>query len=193
MWTVLFVVANQIAYTVVVRIASSRHDQRRRRLHGGRQGTGYTVYSGAFLLVDGAARDHHGLAGDRGAAAVLGVRRGRRPARPRPRGRRHVRSTYALVLPASRWSRWWRPTWPTSCGATAPASEAYDAFVPTLSLFAVGLFFFTTHYLMLRGFYALEQNRRVFFIQCAVAATNIVRAVAAHPGSTRRRRPRPAW
>ena len=36
---------------------------------------------------------------------------------------------------------------------------------------------FTAHYLMLRGFYALEQNRRVFWIQCAIAATNIVAAV----------------
>ena len=37
--------------------------------------------------------------------------------------------------------------------------------------------FFTVHYLMLRGFYALERTRTVFWIQCAVAATNIVVAV----------------
>jgi putative peptidoglycan lipid II flippase len=36
---------------------------------------------------------------------------------------------------------------------------------------------FTAHYLMLRGFYALEQTRLVFFIQCGIAATNIVAAV----------------
>jgi putative peptidoglycan lipid II flippase len=37
--------------------------------------------------------------------------------------------------------------------------------------------FFTVHYLMLRGFYALEQNRTVFFVQCGIAATNVVVAV----------------
>jgi putative peptidoglycan lipid II flippase len=31
--------------------------------------------------------------------------------------------------------------------------------------------------MMLRGFYALEQTRLVFFIQCAISATNIVMAV----------------
>jgi putative peptidoglycan lipid II flippase len=36
---------------------------------------------------------------------------------------------------------------------------------------------FTAHYLMLRGFYALEQTRRVFWIQCVIAATNIAAAV----------------
>jgi putative peptidoglycan lipid II flippase len=32
---------------------------------------------------------------------------------------------------------------------------------------------FTTHYLMLRGFYSLERTRTVFWVQCVIAATNI--------------------
>ena len=36
--------------------------------------------------------------------------------------------------------------------------------------------FFTSHYLVLRGFYALEHTRLVFFIQCVVAAVNIALA-----------------
>jgi putative peptidoglycan lipid II flippase len=44
-------------------------------------------------------------------------------------------------------------------------------------LFGPGIVFFTVHYLMLRGFYALELNRTVFFIQCGIAATNVVVAV----------------
>ncbi len=36
---------------------------------------------------------------------------------------------------------------------------------------------FTVHYLMLRGYYALELTRTVFFIQCAVAAVNITAAL----------------
>ena len=62
----------------------------------------------------------------------------------------------------------------------------YDLYVPTLSLFGPGLVFFTVHYLMLRGFYALERTRTVFFIQCGVAATNITAAAGAGP----HRRPR---
>ncbi|CAN5376903.1 hypothetical protein BH09ACT12_BH09ACT12_33490 [soil metagenome] len=44
LWTVLFVIVNQVAYTVVVRLASSGPV-------GGGPGTGYTVYSSAFLIV----------------------------------------------------------------------------------------------------------------------------------------------
>ena len=70
-WTVLFVIVNQIAYTVVVRLASSGtalRRQRRHRLHR--------------LLPDvpdhdGAALDRHRLAGDRDPAPALGARRRR--------------------------------------------------------------------------------------------------------------------
>jgi putative peptidoglycan lipid II flippase len=43
---------------------------------------------------------------------------------------------------------------------------------------AWGMIGFSTYLYVLRGFYALERTRTVFFIQCAVAATNIVVAVA---------------
>ena len=45
-WTVLFVIVNQIAYTVVVRLASSGTAA----LAGG-DGTGYTIYSQTFLIM----------------------------------------------------------------------------------------------------------------------------------------------
>ena len=59
-------------------------------------------------------------------------------------------------------------------GATA---TTFDHYVPSMILFGPGIVFFTVHYLMLRGFYALELNRTVFFIQCAIAATNVVVAL----------------
>jgi len=43
---------------------------------------------------------------------------------------------------------------------------------------SAGVVFFTVHFLMLRGFYALEQTRTVFWIQCAVGVTNIAAAIA---------------
>ena len=44
MWTVLFVVVNQVAYTVVVRLASGGTAD-------GGDGTGYSIYSSTFLIV----------------------------------------------------------------------------------------------------------------------------------------------
>jgi peptidoglycan biosynthesis protein MviN/MurJ (putative lipid II flippase) len=55
--------------------------------------------------------------------------------------------------------------------------DSYDRFVPTLMLFGIGLVFFTIHYLTLRGFYALEQTRTVFLIQCVIAACNVAFAL----------------
>jgi putative peptidoglycan lipid II flippase len=178
LWTVLFVVVNQVAYTVVVRLASSGTIHDTDSCNVGSQGTGYTIYSGAYLLAmvphsiitvslatavlprlsayaaDGDLRDL--------ARAVTGT----------------LRSAYALVLPLVALVPVVAPDLASIVWGYGSASHTYDRFVTTLSLFSIGVFFFTTHYLMLRGFYALEQNRRVFYIQCAVAAANIVAAVA---------------
>jgi len=59
-------------------------------------------------------------------------------------------------------------------GATA---TTFDHYVPSMILFGPGIVFFTVHYLMLRGFYALELNRTVFFIQCAIGLANVVVAL----------------
>ena len=69
-------------------------------------------------------------------------------------------------------------------GAAAPDVENY---VPSLALFGPGLVFFTVHYLMLRGFYALEQTRTVFVVQCACRGDQHPGRVAARE---RHRRPR---
>jgi putative peptidoglycan lipid II flippase len=177
-WTVLFVVVNQIAYTVVVRLASSGTIQGAGGSSGADHGTGYTVYSGAFLL----AMVPHAIITVSLATAVLP----RLSAYAADRDLRALgdavsstlRSTYALVLPVLVMLPVVAPDLASIVWGYGSASATYTRFVTPLSLFAVGLFFFTTHYLMLRGFYALEQTRRVFFIQCAVAATNVVAALA---------------
>jgi putative peptidoglycan lipid II flippase len=63
------------------------------------------------------------------------------------------------------------------------AAADYGNFAPSLALFGLGLVLFTAHYLVLRGFYALEQTRLVFLIQCAIAATNIAAAIALTHGA----------
>jgi putative peptidoglycan lipid II flippase len=168
-WTVLFVVVNQVAYTVVVRLASDGSAD---------GGTGYTIYSNAFLLV----MVPHAIITVSLATAVLpqlaGLASSNRMIGLALAISSTIRSTYALVLPvlallplvahdlASLFFGW---------GA---AKDTFTDFVPTISLFALGVFFFTSHYVVLRGFYALEQNRRVFFIQCVISVVNIVAAVA---------------
>jgi putative peptidoglycan lipid II flippase len=66
-------------------------------------------------------------------------------------------------------------------GATA---TTFDHYVPSMILFGPGIVFFTVHYLMLRGFYALELNRTVFYIQCVIATANVVVAVVLVHGAT---------
>jgi putative peptidoglycan lipid II flippase len=55
--------------------------------------------------------------------------------------------------------------------------ESYRLLITSLALFGPGVLFFTVHYLMLRGFYALERTRTVFWVQCVIATTNIVVAL----------------
>jgi len=178
-WTVLFVVVNQVAYTVVVRIASSgTADAAAGLCHTDQGGTGYTIYSTAFLLVmvphsvatvslatamlprlSAFAADHdlRGLAGQ--VASTL-------------------RTTYAVIVPFAVLLPVIALDLSDVMIGYGAARSSVPAFATTLALFAPGLVLFTTHYLVLRGFYAVERNRTVFFVQCAIAATNVLLAVA---------------
>lgn len=169
-WTVLFVIVNQVAYAVVVNLASSGTSQ-----HA--DGTGYTVYSNSFLI----AMVPHSVITVSLATAIL------------PRlsaaaagddlaglGRQlisTVRLSLVVMVPFAALLPILAPDLAKAVVGYGSASQTYTNLVPTLSLFGVGMVFFTIHYLMLRGFYALEQTRAVFFIQCAVGTTNIVAAL----------------
>jgi putative peptidoglycan lipid II flippase len=182
-WTVLFVIVNQVAYTVVVRLASGGtagstclpgHDH---HAHVPSDATGYTVYAAAFLFVmvphaiitvslatailprlsaKAADGDLTGLAGT--LAGTL-------------RTALVVVIPFAFALPLLAYDA---AKVLFGYGAT---STTFDHYVTSMILFGPGVVFFTVHYLMLRGFYALELNRTVFFIQCAIATTNVVVAV----------------
>jgi putative peptidoglycan lipid II flippase len=171
-WTVLFVVVNQVAYVVVQKLATSG-------AVASPDGTGATVYANSFLVVmvphaivtvslatamlprlsaHAANQDRESL-----AAALSGT----------------LRSALAVIVPFVALLPVIAPDLARVVFAHgAAAANGVDAYVPTLSLFGLGILFFTFHYLVLRGFYALELNRIVFFVQCGVAATNIVAAVA---------------
>lgn len=167
-WTVLFVLVNQIAFVVVNRLASG----------GSAQGdAGITVYSNAYLVV----MVPHSIITVSLATAIL-------PQLSRYASERDfgelawtigstLRNALVVVLPFA-------ALLPVLAGDIAhvlwPKGQLADGsniFAPTLALFAPALVFFTVHYLILRGFYALEGTRTVFWIQCVVAVVNIVAAV----------------
>lgn len=171
-WTVLFVVVTQAAYLVVVKLAS-----------GGTAdgGTGYTVYANSLLIM----MVPHSIVTVSLATAIL----------PRLSSFAHegrlgelgstvgstLRTSLALVLPFA-------VLLPVVAGDVAGfafgwagGEDTAASFAPTLALFGPALAFFTVHYFMLRGFYAMEMTRLVFFIQVAVSVTNVLVATLLVP------------
>ncbi|MCW2842629.1 MAG: integral rane protein MviN [Nocardioides sp.] len=168
-WTVLFVVVNQAAYFVVVNLASGG------TVNGG-DGTGLTVYSSTFLImmvphsvisVSLATAILPRLSALSSAGDLAGLARSLTSA---------LRTALAVVLPFAALLPLVAPDIANVILHGAARAD-YRLYVPSLALFGPGLVFFTVHYLMLRGFYALERTRTVFWIQCGVALTNITVAV----------------
>lgn len=170
-WTVLFVIVNQIAYTVVVRLASGG-------TAADADGTGYTIYANAFLLV----MVPHSIITVSLATAVLprlsAYANGGDLAALGASVTSTIRSTYALVLPVLALVPVLAPDLVGLAWGYGSAKDSASDFVPSVSLFAVGILFFTTHYLVLRGFYALERTQRVFWTQCLISTVNIGAAIA---------------
>jgi putative peptidoglycan lipid II flippase len=177
-WTVLFVVVNQVAYTVVVRIASrGTIDPTGGGGHGSAEGTGYTIYSNSFLLT----MVPHSIITVSLATAMLPLLSSYAAEGNLAAVGRSVagtlRSAYALVVPVAVILALMAMDTAHVIWGYGSAAADYGNFAPSLALFGLGLVLFTVHYLVLRGFYALEQTRLVFLIQCAIAATNIVAAI----------------
>src|SRR4029079_13218942 len=173
-WTVLFVVVNQVAYTVVVRIASSGTVD---PAGAGGEGTGYTIYSNSFLLT----MVPHSIITVSLATAMLPMLSSYAASGNLTAVGSAVsstlRSAYALVMPIAALFTVMALDIAQVIWGYGSAKADFGNFAPSLALFGVGMVLFTAHYLMLRGFYALEQSRRVFCIQCVIAVTNIVAAL----------------
>ena len=178
-WTVMFVIVNQVAYTVVVKIASSGTADAFRNVcsPGHDSGTGYTIYSNAFLLV----MVPHAIVTVSLATAMLPRLSAFAADFDLPGVARTVastlRTTYALIIPFAVLLPLIAVDLSNLMIGYGAARGSVQAFAVTLALFAPGLVLFTTHYMMLRGFYALERTRTVFWVQCVIAATNILLAV----------------
>jgi putative peptidoglycan lipid II flippase len=172
-WTVLFVIVNQIAYTVVVRLASSGTAD----AAPGADGTGYTIYSLTFLIV----MVPHSVVTVSLATAILPRLSAHAaetdfPALARTLGVA-MRSALAVVIPFAMLLPVIARDLAHVIWGWGAGQADYPLFAPTLRLFGFGLIFFTFHYLTLRGFYSLERTRTVFWIQCVIAVVNIAAAV----------------
>ncbi|MDT9592958.1 murein biosynthesis integral membrane protein MurJ [Nocardioides zeae] len=173
-WTIGFVIVNQLAYTVVVRLASSGTSAAAAE---GELGTGYFVYSQAFLimmvphsvvtvsLMTAILPRLSGAAADRDLRRVASTLAGT------------LRTTLAFVVPAVTLVVVVAGDLANVIWGYGAASDSFGVFVPSLVLFAPAMVLFTIHYSMLRGFYALERTRTVFFVQCLIATVNIGLAV----------------
>ena len=178
-WTVALIIVSQIANLFVVRLASSGTAQGALDACGagsGSQGTGYTIYSSASLLT----LVPHSIVTVSLATAILPqltrlAHDGNRAGMAQTVNE-SLRTALTLVLPfvallpvvALRLS--------SLVWGYGAASESYRDFQPTVIVLGLSLVFFTSHYLIVRGFYALERTQLVFWIQCLIAAVNIALA-----------------
>ncbi len=175
MWTVLFVIVNQIAYFAVTRIAvSSTTDA---ELHGG-EAAGATVYQNAFLIT----QVPHAIITVSVVTATMPLLSRLSAGGDLASMRAEIVSTMRLVLSvlvpvAVALACLAQPvaTVLFSHGALAGDTEVVGE---TIAAFAPGLVLFSVHYLMLRGFYANEDTRTPLLIQTLLGATNIACAVA---------------
>ena len=170
-WTLGFVLVSQAAFVVVSRLATGATV--------GGQGAGLFSYATAhavwilphsLITVSLAtamlpAASRLAAAGDRAGVAAETMRT--------------VRLAVTVLLPAAvAFCVLGLPLAHLIFGFGAGADDA--SFVGTaLMAMAVGLVPFTIQYVFLRAFYALEDNRTTFFLQCLIAAANVGLALLA--------------
>jgi putative peptidoglycan lipid II flippase len=174
MWTLLFVLVNQIAYFVVTRIAvGSATDA----ALGEGEAAGVTVYQNAFLIT----QVPHAIITVSLVTATMPLLSRLSADGRSDRMRVEIMSTLRTVLSAMvpiavALACLAQPlaTLLFSYGALDGDTEVIGT---TIMAFAPGLVLFTVHYLLLRGFYAAEDTRTPFLIQTVLCATNIAGAI----------------
>ncbi|MDF2967662.1 MAG: mviN [Nocardioidaceae bacterium] len=174
-WTLGFVIASQVSFVVVTRLATGSSTEA--ALTGGGS-NGVAVYQGAFLVT----QVPHAIITVSLVTATMPLLSRLSVDGETARMRDELRSTLRLVLVAI------VPmavalgclgstlavvlfSYGALDGGTAPIGW-------TLMAFAPGLVLFTVHYLMLRGFYAREDTRTPFLVQLGVSGSNIAAAIA---------------
>jgi len=183
MWTLLFVIVNQITYLIVTRVAvDSATDA---ALDGG-EAAGVTVYQTAFLIT----QTPHAIITVSLVTATMPLLSRLSADDDVGQVRSEILSTlrYALcaIVPIAAALACLGQPLATVLFSHGSLTGDTAVIGQTIIAFAPGLVLLTVHYLMLRGFYAAEDTRTPFLVQVVLGATNIAGAVlftsAAPPG-----------
>ena len=172
-WTLAFIVANQVAYIVVQRLGIEAN------LKGEAEGTaaaGSAVYEIGYL----ASQVPHGIVTVSLATALIPTLSALAADRSfdafGEQLARALRVVLAVIAPLAVAAAILGPSAIQAVAFGGIRANAH-AIGWTVAAFAPAMVFFAIHYMMLRGFYAMENTRTPFFIQLAVAGTNIVSAL----------------
>jgi putative peptidoglycan lipid II flippase len=161
-WVVLYVVANQVAYVVII-VMNGRID-----------GRAYTVYSQAFIFF---SLPHAIVAVSIFTALLPGMAERwtvGRQADVRELFSRGVRDTELVMLPAAAGMiALAGPLVALLASYGAVRGADVDALARTLAAFAVGLPFFSAFQLLLRTFYAIHDSRTPALTNIGVNAVNL--------------------
>ncbi len=166
-WTLLYVVLNQLAYLVVVRLATGASAET--------AGRGYTSYVYAFLLWQ---LPHAVVAVSVITALLPGMSRAAADGRLddlRDQLNRGLRLTSSVLVPASVGYLVLGPSIATVVFAHGETSIEQARFIGVLlAVFALGLVAFSCYQLQLRAFYALQDTRTPALINLWVNVTLVV-------------------
>lgn len=173
-WTLLFIVVNQIAFIVVNRLGN------RATLEGARDGkeaAGAAVYELGFLV----SQVPHGVITVSLATAIIpmlsALAADDRYDRFRLELGRTIRVVLVIVVPLAVTVACLGQQAGTVAGLVGSLKGNTELIGYTIQAFGLAMIAFPIHYLMLRGFYANENTRTPFFIQIVIAAVNIAAAV----------------
>jgi putative peptidoglycan lipid II flippase len=172
-WTLLFVAVNQITLVVVTKLAiagtaGSAADE---------TSAGLIAYSTAMLIIlvphgivtvslaTAALPQMSTLAADQDVTEVARI------------SARSTRQALAILVPAAAAMFAFAGPITSVIADYGAARGRTELMAYTLMALSLGLIPFTVQYFQLRTFYAFEDTRSPFFLQCAIAATNITGAL----------------
>ncbi len=169
-WTVGFVIVNQIAFYVTIRRSAGATAE-------ATKAAGYTVFSNAFLLTQ---LPHAIVTVSLATATIPLVSRLAAEGRLREMADEmasSLRLVLSVMAPFAIALLVLGPALATVLFSFGQGAGDTRSLGLTIVAFAPGVLMFSTHYIVLRGFYAIEDTRTPFFVQCVVAAVNVVFAV----------------
>ena len=174
-WTLMFILANQVAFIVVNRLGNGA------TLDGRAQGTeaaGSAVYELGFLV----SQVPHGVITVSLATAIIptlsALAAEGRYDRFRLELGRTLRVVLVIVVPLAVTVACLGRQAGTVAGLVGALKGNTELIGHTIQAFGLAMIAFPIHYMMLRGFYANENTRTPFFIQVGIAAVNVATAVA---------------